>query len=276
MRLGDIWRTFALCLALSAAAHAAEPEVEQAIEHASKRGELIFKLDQSAWVSTDELRRKVPDLAKSGIQGWVIDPAGDRMLAIYYRLEGGEPRAAFIAETRGDNVLTSHVLGDHEDRRLTPIQIRMARAAQVARRLPLERCTDGPINSVIIPPTSPDAPVTVYMLSPRVKTDEFPFGGHQRFDIDMEGKVVARRAFSKACLNMTPPPAPDGGEPAVAIVTHLLDPTPTEIHVFTSISMGRPIVVGTNADQPSSETFRMWLVDGPKISFVDVAKDAAN
>lgn len=274
MRLGDVWRAFALCLTFATAAQAAEPEIERAVDYASQRGTQLFQLDQSAWVSTDELRRKVPRLEETGIAGWVVDRDGDSLRATYYRLEGAEPRAVFTADTRGNTVLTSRVYGKEDDSRLTPIQVRMAQALQVARRQPVERCTDGQMNSVVIPPSSADDLVTVYILSAMVKADEYPFGGHYRFDIDKNGKVAAQRNLSRSCLNMTRPPTADGGEPPIAIVTHLLDAAPTEIHVFNSISMGRPVVVGTPVSMPGSpDSFRMWLVNGPKITFVTLDAD---
>ena len=35
------------------------------------------------------------------------------------------------------------------------------------------------------------------------------------------------------------------GKECVAYVTHLLDPVPTEIHVFTALASGLPVAVGT-------------------------------
>ena len=54
---------------------------------------------------------------------------------------------------------------------------------------------------------------------------------------------------------------PGPGETPVAIgVTHLLDATPTEIHVFMSMLMAKPVFVGTEK--------RIWSVEGPSIGLI--------
>ena len=53
-----------------------------------------------------------------------------------------------------------------------------------------------------------------------------------------------------------------GARPAPLAVTHLMDPLPTEIHVFLSILAGRPLVVV--ADDPQ----RLFQVTGEGIAEV--------
>ena len=49
------------------------------------------------------------------------------------------------------------------------------------------------------------------------------------------------------------------------VVTHLLDPLPTEIHVFTSLASSLPLVVGIRG--------RAWEVNGRQIRIVAAASD---
>ena len=51
---------------------------------------------------------------------------------------------------------------------------------------------------------------------------------------------------------------PGGGRTAGLMMTHLLDPTPTEIHVFLSLSSRLPVFVATSDG-------RLWKVAGDKI-----------
>ena len=57
-----------------------------------------------------------------------------------------------------------------------------------------------------------------------------------------------------AATSTWPEPRPGG----IAGVTHLLDPYPTEIHVFLSLWMGKPLYVMTGPET-------VWIVDQGKI-----------
>jgi hypothetical protein len=86
-------------------------------------------------------------------------------------------------------------------------------------------------------------------------------GGHFRYDFSLDGKLLeAQRAFTRSCFNID---APDEkkGKPVAFMLTHLLDPTPTEIHVFLSRLHGQTVYVMTEAGT--------WSVDGGTINFVE-------
>jgi len=46
------------------------------------------------------------------------------------------------------------------------------------------------------------------------------------------------------CLELGSQKIPEGAKPAGMFITHLLDPVPTEIHVFTAFGSGLPLYVG--------------------------------
>jgi streptogramin lyase len=46
------------------------------------------------------------------------------------------------------------------------------------------------------------------------------------------------------------------------MVSHLLDPTPTEIHVFSSLASGYPVAVST------TKNGKMWLASGSGIALL--------
>jgi hypothetical protein len=78
--------------------------------------------------------------------------------------------------------------------------------------------------------------------------------------VGADGRVVNERPFARSCLMMGGPAAaaaPRGARPVGMVVTHLLDPVPTEIHVFTSLAARMPILVGAGG--------RGWQVDGARI-----------
>jgi hypothetical protein len=88
-------------------------------------------------------------------------------------------------------------------------------------------------------------------------------GGAYRVETDWRGsRVLSKRAFSKACI-----PMPTGPDAASVVVTHLLDPHPTEIHVFLSLLSSQPIFVGT------IENRLLWVVKAGDIAFAKSLED---
>ena len=106
---------------------------------------------------------------------------------------------------------------------------------------------------VIFPAGKPDGAFYAYLLTPQEKAGEIPFGGHQRFEI--VGVVIKEsRAFTKSCLTM--PLADEEGKcPKALTISHVLDPVPTELHVFSVYAAGLPVYVMTTANG------RAWAVE---------------
>ena len=119
------------------------------------------------------------------------------------------------------------------------------------------RCDDAPFNVAAIPPASPEAPIDVYLLTPQVAKGAFPYGGHYRLSVGADGKVAGERAFTKSCITM----ATDDRQAAAMVVSHLLDPVPTEIHVFTALTAGLPVYVAVEGD-------RLYEVTGERVRLV--------
>jgi len=231
------------------------PRAEMTLEQVAARGELIYRYDQAAAISTDEMLRVLKEPAP--IKGWIVEPARDDLLVTYYGLDGDKPFAIFKASVRDAKVVSSHLLTERDDRSLSAIERQMAKADQAAKNLSLNKCIDARFNPVVLPPAA-DGTTIVYLLTPRVETGTYPVGGHYRVEVDGAGMVVASRPFLNSCLTVPPPP-PN----AVAFfLTHLLDPQPTEIHVYLSLLMGKPIGVGTSQGN--------WMVEGTHIRLVQL------
>jgi hypothetical protein len=254
-----------LTLASTAGIAFAEPSEAEALQRASKRGQLIYQLDRAAWVATDEMVANLskPDLDK--VQGWVVDRQGDGLRVTFYRSTGDGFAAAFIVELKDGELLSSRkVDAASPEARLSGQALTMIRAREVATTQGKTSCTNGPLNSVVLPPQN--GVTSVYLLSSQVETDAFPLGGHYLFDIGATGGVIDRRAFTNTCLNVAL--TPNNGVTKGLYVTHFQDPTPTEIHVFLSLWAGVPIYVETRmkANAPAAKP-RVWSVDGAQISW---------
>jgi hypothetical protein len=143
--------------------------------------------------------------------------------------------------------------------------VRAARAKLVAEHVGL--CANAAPNVVVLPPTTPGGSTFVYFLTPQTKNEAVPLGGHYRVEVGPDGKAGAMRPFTHSCIDMptsegSPPGMPAGGKPAAGVVTHLLDPVPTEIHVFSSLAARLPLFVST------TQNGRLWAVEGYRIRLV--------
>ena len=264
----------ALLLAATGIAQAAEVPATSADEQAriagaSAIGRLIYDYDQAAWITTDALMARIPRDQFPPGGGWVVEPRADGALVVtYYAIRDGRTSIMFVAATKDGRVIEERVVPEADHVGLSPVETRMVAAEQVARgRLGgaagHNPCADGPFNSVVLAPASTEDPVSIYFLTPQKAPTAFPFGGHFRIDVDKEGKIVVDRAFTNSCITMDQAAKDPNGKPVMAFITHLLDPTPTEIHVYLSLWMKMPVAVATRDG-------RVWEVDGTRISLSDM------
>jgi hypothetical protein len=240
-------------------AAAAKPDEAALVAQAQARGKLIHDLDQAAWHSTDVLLKALPKARHGEIKGWIVEPGEGGATVVYYGYEGDTPYGVFTAVFRDGKVVSSREIkpGD-ADRAFTPVQQRMALARKVATTAKVQPCARAAFNTVIVPPASATAPVEVYLLTPQVKAGEYPFGGHYLITVGADGKVAATRPFMKSCMTQALPP-----NAVAAMVSHLLDPAPTEIHAWLARWMGKSVYVMVTEPQ------QLWEVTADGIRKVD-------
>jgi hypothetical protein len=105
----------------------------------------------------------------------------------------------------------------------------------------------------------------VYFLTPQMKTGSWPLGGHYVVEIAADGTAKPPRPFTRSCLD-TGQPKEAKGKAEALVVSHLLGPVPTEIHVFTSFTSGLPIFVGTRSNGRLWRVNRNTIMDGGKLA----------
>lgn len=251
------WTLLALALALAPAARAQTINAEEAaaVQTALERGRLLYHYDQAAWHGTDDMLVKVK-APQDKIGGWIVDGRPGATELVFYDKDAADPHAVYVARFDGSKLLFSRVLGPQDDRSLSPIRQRMIAAVRPASAA-LAASQAGPC-AVVLPPASAADPVAVYFLTPQTDLKVVPFGGHYRVEVSADGKAGPVRAFTKSCIAIPfdSIKAKDAQSPFITI-THLLDPTPTEIHVFSSLVARMPVVVATGAN-------RIWAVDGDR------------
>ena len=233
-----------------------------AVQFARDRGVDIYRHDQAAWHSTDALKEDIPDLNNSRIAGWVTTKAENGLKTTYWRPDGNDYRGVYSATWTGTKTVDRKILTDANNE-LSREQNQMIEAFKLIDLNKVERCKSSPFNLVTLPPDEPNGPITIYLLTPQTESKKYPLGGHHRFEVQ-NGKVKSQRKFMNSCFDMDLEEQKNNLTPKMFFVTHMLDPVPTEIHVFSSISARIPIGVITIDNE------YIWAIDGnngkPKIS----------
>jgi hypothetical protein len=221
---------------------------------ALQRGKRLYEYDQAAWHTTDTLREDIKDLENSGIKGWVVTAEGAAWRAIYFGISKNGPFGIYTALWDGKAVSDRKVLTAGTQQQLSAEQLRLISVQQIAKPAGLGNCSRAQFNSVILPSEKSGDPDSVYYLTPQTENSAYPFGGHHRIDVK-DGKIVARRSFTKACMTLSTEPQPGSKGPSALVVTHMLDPVPTEIHVFSVFASKIPLYVLTTSNNQT------WAVE---------------
>lgn len=228
-------------------------EAEEAgLQLAVDLGWKVYAYDQAAWHGTDAALEDLSDADKRGIAGWIVNDVADGWETVFFRRAGDGYEAAWAGVYDGKKVTrrTTYAPGE---RVLSAAETAMVTATLLARSQPVEVCAKAPPNVVVFPTGKPDGGLYAYLLTPQVKTGEIPFGGHHRFEV-VDGAIKASRKFTNSCLTM-PVANEKGKRPEALSISHLLDPVPTEIHVFSVYAASLPVYVMT------TQNGRIWAVE---------------
>lgn len=224
------------------------------------RGQLLYLLDQAAWRSTDTMLKDVKDPAAAGVRGWIVEPKEKAFRVTYFGVSGSQPVPVYVADYRAGKVSNARLVPAADRRPLDPEQQRMVAARSMGTAL--DRCVPQPFNTVVMPPVG-DAPIDVYFLTPQTKSNAWPVGKHYRVQVRSDGSTSTPRPFSRTCLDIGGK-LPKGAKPVALFVNNVVDPYPTEIHVFTALASRVPLVVQTSTGR--------WLVDGRTIRAAPASK----
>jgi hypothetical protein len=113
-------------------------------------------------------------------------------------------------------------------------------------------------NSVVLPQGSDLDSWSVYLLPGTSKRNLIPIGGSYRVNVNLRTGVANVRPFTKTCIQLEKDPKAVG-----LMISHLLDPVPTEVHVFWSIWAEQPFYVAT------APAGRFWVVNGDRIKLIE-------
>jgi hypothetical protein len=252
-----------LCLLLCGPAGADEKyeipaQYRQAVDLANRLGEALYLHDAAAARASDELVRRGIYRSDKRVRGWLTDRVGDSQ-SVDVMFLGDEKDLLPLYRVRvpeGDGGPQFEVLDP-----AMPLEAER-RARWKARAVAIDKlnerkdlCSEQ-YNIVVLPADLlGDKLVRVYMLAATTEPDLMVAGGHFLYTFSANGSLKSQRNFTKACFNVPLTGEKEKGELAAVTLTHLLDPTPTELHVFLNRNYGKAIYLGT------TDNSLMWIID---------------
>jgi len=256
-------RFFAALLVLSAAVQAQSPIVQTPealsarLHSAEIDGAAIYKLDHAAALAIDAVQTLKEFRRDKRVGGWLTEDKDGGVLVTFYGSESGSsPMALYqVAISSAGTASNPAILNPAIP--LTERQVAQASARSLALHSNFNPCSKT-YNTVVLPRMGGENSTwTVYLLAGATKNNVLPAGGNYRVDTDGAGKsILSSRGFTKSCIEL------DNEKRASALMlTHLLDPAPTEIHVFLSLLAGKPMYLMT------TENAYMWVIENGKVRF---------
>lgn len=253
----------ALLVAITVPA-AAQPSTEAQAAANMARGDLLYAYDQSAWHVTDAALKAIPKASMDLLRGYIVTPADGGYRTTFY---GGEPGRHFRIYTAiwSNRAIVRPELPAADQR--VPVsadeeRLIAAKTFALANLGELQKCSNGRLNSAVVPGSTPQDPVSVYIMTPSTRPNAIPMGGHHRIDVK-DGAVISTRKFTNSCIELEKPQGSKAkGQPVAMMITHLLDPVPTEIHAFAVHTVGLPMYVST----PEGAIYSVRLKAGKAIA----------
>lgn len=233
----------------------AAPNDEAGLRRAEALGARLFELDRAAFVASDALMAAARGRADPRVQGWITEARADGIDVVFV---DAAPAALYRVSIDADGKPAGPV--DAAPPPLSPAQVAAVQARAVALASAPVSCS-GFYNPVVMPGEAAGDWV-VYLLPGSPDPGVVPLGGAWRVEVH-DGQAGARRAFTQSCIALDN----DGQDDDAFVVTHLLDPIPTEIHVFWSLWAGKPMYVGTGP--------KLWAIEQGHIRAADQAPAAA-
>lgn len=238
---------------------------KQAIGMAETIGMAIFRHDRAAAVATDAMLGIPAIRDDKRLQGWVTEDDGSDIAVTFFGTPAfaKESAALYRVQISADGRIVGEPVTLKGIVPLTPYESAAAAARQTALGSSFQPCAEN-YNSVVLPPDA-DASHNwlVYLLPGTTDEDEVPIGGTYRVELDSGGtKILSERRFTNTCIVLSK--SDTEVENTVALtISHLLDPVPTEAHVFWSLWSGLPMYVSTAPNET------VWVIENGKIRMVD-------
>ena len=248
---------FALLIALSCLTAWADeplraelsPDQESAtLRNAEAVGLSIYRHDRAAELATDAALKLRAFKKDKRLQGWITEERDGQITVTFL---DQSPAALYRATVSNAGVVGGITVLD-APQTLTAFEAGAAGARAVAMASGFQPCSDK-YNSVVLPQAGGrDDEWVVYLLPGTTKKNVIPVGGTHRVHVK-NGSIVSSRGFTRTCITLQFERRTVG-----VIITHIMDTTPTEAHVFWSLWAHKPMYVATASDT-------VWTIEGGEI-----------
>ena len=234
---------------------AAPPALQKAIARNESIAAKMFRQDHAAAIAQDELVTRNVLGKDESLRDWITDDHGSGVTVLFVGERGGDTVGLYKVVTEAGSILAAGYAVLDPPLVLSESQRAQFKARLLASTADVPRCV-ATYNTVALPAyDKDDGSLHVYLIAATSVPRRIIFGGHHRFTISRDGNTIEdRRAFTKGCFDM------DTKAGGGAVVSHLLDPNPTEIHVFLNLLNRTRIGVVT------MENKVIWFVEGGRVT----------
>lgn len=245
----------------AAGAELADTPYDAELQAALDIGHQLF-VHERAQAAAESAGRKLRGFRRDRrVQGVLSVSIGEEIQLEYVGVEEGATLVFYRARSDGDGRVDALA-------RLTPPEPLAAaresawQARTRAQQYPMARCWDD-IRIVVLPAwTGEPGVLSAYVLAKPDRSGTAPIGGNYRLDVAGNGAILRHRAFAKGCIELRSEQIGEG-----MIVTHALDPHPTEIHVLAQRRMRTPLYV------VAVESGMIWSIEPERIRLVRERND---
>lgn len=249
-----------LCVAAVTTVRADEPEPPRALSsqeaatlHADEVvGRAMYLSDRAAAVATDAALELDAFRKDSRIRGWVTQAHDDTVTVTFI---DAKPSALYRATVSNAGKLVGKVEAYATPQPLSPFEAGAAAARAVALGAKFQPCSERYNTVVLLLGDLSAGKWLVYLLPATKQSGLIPIGGTYRVTVD-HGTIAAQRPFTKSCIALEDDPRAVG-----LMISHLLDPTPTEVHVFWSLWAHKDLYVSTERATWAIHDGRIRLVE---------------
>lgn len=263
-----------LAMLASAPAHAQDKDadapqpipaaLQPAVTQAEFLGRQLYLHDRAAWLATDAMLadKRMRKLKKS-VGGWLTEPTALGVRVIFISKDDA-PRRLYEIDIDESERLSEPTLESPTP--LTAEHLAQLRARNLAISQSFMQCARK-YNTVVLPSSSG---MRVYLMPGFAEHGVYPLGGYHLYEIDGAGeKILSSRKFTNSCIEHqdSPKGLPRGAKPSFGMFTHLLDPQPTEAHVFVSLYAKVPLMIMTS---DGGSTRMTWSVQSGRIELIDM------
>jgi len=200
-------------------------------------GDRMARHDRAAWMASDALITPDGPGRDARVRGWVTSEHPDGIEVVFL-----DASSTALYRVRVDGAGRAGAV-ERKPAVLDAFETGAAQARALAMGSGFTPCA-ARYNPIVLPADDGPDRWTVYLIPAMTDRNIVPFGGAYRLEI-ADGHIVSQRPYTRSCVQARR--SAGDGAPKALWMTHLLDPLPTELHVFWSITTGLPMVVGTSA-----------------------------